>query len=94
MFATVITVASCVAGAITAVVDCGSGSLLTPLLSWQVRTRLAVAARAMPHLMATVARFWTLRREVDRRVLSTVACSARPAGLPERCGMLWRPSPR
>ena len=61
--------AAFVAGAIASVAGFGIGSILTPLLSLQTGTRLAVAAISIPHLVATFVRFWLLRRSVDRRVL-------------------------
>lgn len=59
---------SLVAGAIASVAGFGIGSLLTPLLSLFVGTRLAVAAISVPHFAATLARFLMLRRDVNRRV--------------------------
>lgn len=50
MFEVLIGVASFVAGAIASIVGFGIGSILTPLLSLQVGTRLAVATIAIPHL--------------------------------------------
>ncbi len=67
MFEVLIAVASFIAGAIASVVGFGSGSILTPLLSLQIGTRLAVAAISIPHLVATFVRFWLLRKDVDRR---------------------------
>lgn len=61
--------AAFLAGAIASVAGFGIGSILTPLLSLQTGTRLAVAAISIPHLVATFVRFWLLRRSVDRRVL-------------------------
>jgi uncharacterized membrane protein YfcA len=63
--------AAVVAGGIASVAGFGIGSILTPLLSVQLGTPLAVAAVSVPHLIATLARFWTLRRDVNRRILVT-----------------------
>lgn len=57
------------AGAIASVAGFGIGSILTPLLSLQLGTQLAVAAVSIPHLIATFLRFWMLRRFVDTTVL-------------------------
>ena len=57
------------AGAIASVTGFGIGSILTPLLSLQVGTRIAVAAVSIPHVVATFVRFWILRREINKRVL-------------------------
>jgi uncharacterized membrane protein YfcA len=62
-------VASFAAGAIASVTGFGIGSILTPVLSVRIGVKLAVAAVAIPHVVATAQRFWTLRSHVDRRVL-------------------------
>ncbi len=69
MFDALIAVSSFVAGAIASVTGFGIGSILTPLLTLQVGTRVAVAAVSIPHVIATFTRFWILRREIDKRVL-------------------------
>jgi uncharacterized membrane protein YfcA len=42
--------------------------LLIPLFAVRYGTKLAVAIVSIPHVAATVARFWSLRKYVDRRV--------------------------
>jgi uncharacterized membrane protein YfcA len=69
LFELLIALAAFAAGAIASVAGFGIGSILTPLLSLETGTRLAVAAVSIPHLAATFARFWMLRRHVDRGVL-------------------------
>src|SRR5687767_5837040 len=61
--------AALIAGAIASVTGFGIGSILTPVLSVRIGVKLAVAAVAIPHVVATAQRFWTLRSHVDRRVL-------------------------
>ena len=56
------------AGGIAAISGFGIGSLLTPLLAAQCGAKLAVAIVSVPHLVGTVARFYPLRKQVDRRV--------------------------
>jgi uncharacterized membrane protein YfcA len=58
-----------VAGAIASVTGFGIGSILTPLLSLQAETRIAVAAVSIPHVIATFTRFWILRHSIDKLVL-------------------------
>ncbi len=70
-----------VAAAIASVVGFGIGSLLTPLLALRVGTRLAVAAVSIPHFLATLLRFWRLRRFVDRRVLLGFGVASAVGGL-------------
>lgn len=70
-----------VAGAIAAVAGFGIGSILTPILSIQLGTQLAVAAVSVPHLIATIARLWMLRRDVDRHTLLTFGLTSAAGGL-------------
>lgn len=70
-----------IAGAVAAVTGFGIGSLLTPLLAWQVDTRVAVAAVAIPHLAGTGLRLWLLRGDIDRRVLVHFGLASAAGGL-------------
>jgi len=81
MFEVLMGVASFVAGAIASIAGFGIGSILTPLLSLQAGTRLAVAAISIPHLAATFVRFWMLRKNVDRRVLIDFGILSAAGGL-------------
>ena len=81
MYEILIGAASVVAGAIASIVGFGIGSILTPLLSLQVGTRLAVAAISIPHLATTLVRFWMLRKSVDRRVLVNFGILSAAGGL-------------
>jgi uncharacterized membrane protein YfcA len=69
VFEVMAAVSAFIAGAIASVTGFGIGSILTPLLSLQAGTRIAVAAVSIPHVVATFTRFWVLRRSIDRRVL-------------------------
>jgi uncharacterized membrane protein YfcA len=69
------------AGGIAAVAGFGIGSLLTPALALAVGTKLAVAAIAIPHAVATAQRFWMLRRHVDRHVLVSFGITSAAGGL-------------
>jgi uncharacterized membrane protein YfcA len=69
IFELVTFLAAVLAGGIAAISGFGIGSLLTPLLATRFDTRIAVALVAVPHFVATVARFITLRKHLDRRVL-------------------------
>ena len=70
-----------VAGAVAAVTGFGAGSLLTPTLAIETGTRLAVAAIAIPHFIATAQRFWMLRAHVDRRILAGFGAASAIGGL-------------
>lgn len=60
---------SLIAAGVAAVTGFGIGSLITPVLSLSVGTKLAVALVSIPHLIATAQRFWMLRGHVDKSVL-------------------------
>jgi uncharacterized protein len=81
VFALLLGAVALIAGAIAAVTGFGVGSLLTPALSLQVTTKVAVAAIAIPHFVATAQRFWVLRRYVDRRVLVEFGSASAVGGL-------------
>ena len=69
LLALILAVTAAIAGGIAAITGFGVGSLLTLVLALQTGTKLAVAAIAIPHFVATTQRFWILRSHVDRRVL-------------------------
>ncbi len=58
-----------IAAGVASVTGFGIGSLVTPVLSLSVGTKLAVAVVSIPHLIATAMRFWMLRGHVDKKVL-------------------------
>jgi len=59
----------------------GIGSILTPLLAIRVGTKLAVAAVAIPHLIATALRFALIREHVDKRVFLSFGITSAAGGL-------------
>lgn len=63
-----VAIVAALAGGIASIAGFGIGSLLTPLVASQYGMKTAVGAVAIPHLIATLLRFWRLRSEVDRRV--------------------------
>jgi uncharacterized membrane protein YfcA len=70
-----------IAGAVAAMTGFGVGSLLTPVLALTVDTTLAVAAVAIPHVVATAIRFWFLRGRVDRKVVLSFGLTSAAGGL-------------
>lgn len=80
-FNVLIVAVSVIAGAIAAVTGFGIGSLLTPLLSLQVDTRLAVAAISVPHVVGTALRFWLLQGGIERGILWSVGITSAAGGL-------------
>jgi uncharacterized membrane protein YfcA len=77
----VLAIVAAVAGAVAALTGFGAGSLLTPAFAVETGTKLAVAAVAIPHVIATAQRFWILRRHVDRRILAGFGVASAAGGL-------------
>jgi hypothetical protein len=69
------------AGAIAAVAGFGIGSILTPAVGALIGTKAAVVIVAVPHLVATSLRLWSLRASVDRGVLGTFGIASAAGGL-------------
>ena len=88
-FELVVAAVGLVAGAIASVAGFGIGSLLTPTFALETGTRLAVAAVAIPHVVATFQRFWLLRRHVDRRVLLGFGLASAAGGLAGALAHVW-----
>ena len=80
-FATVLAAASVAAGAIASVAGFGIGTVLTPVFALQVDMKLAVAAVAIPHLVATSLRLWMMRAHVDGRLVRTFGVMSAAGGL-------------
>jgi len=80
-FSGLVLLAAIIAGGIASVAGFGIGSLLTPLLSLQVETKVAVAAISIPHFLGTLLRFWLLRKAVDRHVLLSFGLTSAAGGL-------------
>jgi len=81
LFALLLGAVAVVAGGIAAVTGFGIGSVLTPTLAVETGTKLAVAAIAIPHFVATAQRFWKLRQHVDRRILLGFGVASAIGGL-------------
>jgi len=80
-FDVIVAVVGVAAGMVAAVAGFGIGSLLTPVLAYQVGTKLAVSLVALPHVGGTALRFWMLRGHVDRRVLLNFGVASAVCGL-------------
>jgi uncharacterized protein len=80
-FTLAVIVASIVAGLIAAVSGFGIGSLLTPVLAFHFDTRLAIAAVSIPHLVGTLQRFWTMRSNIDQKLLVEFGLASAIGGL-------------
>lgn len=80
-FVTLLAVASIVAGAIASVAGFGIGSLLTPVFALRVDMKVAVAAVAIPHLVATALRLTMMRQHVDWRLVRSFGVMSAVGGL-------------
>ena len=81
VFDAIVAAVAVAAGMVASVAGFGIGSLLTPVLAFQVGTKLAVSLVALPHVGGTVLRFWILRAHVDRRVLLNFGIASAICGL-------------
>jgi len=70
-----------IAGGVASVSGFGIGSLVTPVLSLSVGTKLAIAIVSVPHLVGTTIRFLMLRQYVDKRVLIGFGIMSATGGL-------------
>jgi uncharacterized protein len=68
-FEAIIAVIAIAAGATASVAGFGIGSILTPLIASQYGMKTAVSLVAVPHAIASLLRFWQMRKLVDRRAL-------------------------
>jgi uncharacterized protein len=68
MFELFVGLVAVLASGIASVAGFGIGSLLTPVVASQYGMKTAVAVVSIPHVVATLLRFWRLRREVDRQI--------------------------
>ena len=93
MFEAFITAAAFVAGAIASVAGFGIGSVLTPALSLETGTRLAVAAISIPHFCGTLVRFWILRGRLNRDVLLHFGVLSAAGGLTGALLHAWASNP-
>jgi uncharacterized membrane protein YfcA len=80
-FDAAVAAAGMIAGAIASVTGFAIGSLLTPLLGFQLGTKLAVAAVSIPHAIGTGLRLWLLGAAIDRRVFLTFGLTSAAGGL-------------
>lgn len=81
LFAVAVLIVAALAGGVASLAGFGIGSLLTPLLALQMDTRVAVAAVAIPHFLATLLRFWFVHRALDRQVLLGFGLASAAGGL-------------
>ena len=81
LYEAIVAAVALVAGAVASVAGFGIGSLLTPVLSVELGTKLAVALISIPHFLGTGLRLWRLREHVDRRVVLGFGIASAAGGL-------------
>ena len=81
MYEALVAAVAVLAGAVASLAGFGIGSLLTPVLSVSLGTRLAVALISVPHFAGTALRLWRLRAHVDRGVLLGFGIASAAGGL-------------
>lgn len=80
-FTLVVGIVAAIAGAVASVAGFGIGSIVTPVMSLQVDTKLAVAAVSIPHFIGSAIRCWTLRKDIDRKILLSFGITSAVGGL-------------
>lgn len=80
-FEALVTLSAIFSAAIASITGFGIGSIMTPLLNLQVELKVAVALVSIPHFVATVERFWRLRKNVDRKVILSFGITSAAGGL-------------
>lgn len=81
LFCAVIFVVAVFGGAVAALSGFGIGSVLTSLLATTMSMKAAVAVVSIPHVAATAAGLWGLRKHIDRRVLIHFGICSAAGGL-------------
>lgn len=81
MFGIVVFVVALLAGGVAAISGFGIGSLLTPLFAARYGAKLAVAIVSVPHLLATAARFISLRKRLDKTIFLNFGILSAAGGL-------------
>jgi uncharacterized protein len=81
IFDIVLVFASIGGGLVAAISGFGIGSILTPVVSTQTDTKIAVAIVSIPHLVGTVVRFARLRKHVNRPLAWTFGVASAIGGL-------------
>ena len=81
MFEVIVGAVAVIAGIMAGISGAGIGSVLTPLLSFQIDIKLAIAAVAIPHLCGSVMRLLLMWRSVDHRLLLNFGILSAAGGL-------------
>lgn len=69
------------AGMTASVAGFGIGSFLTPIVSIQTGTKVAIALVSLPHFVGSASRFWLLKSKVNRKILFRFGLLSAAGGL-------------
>ncbi len=92
-FTWIVGIVAAMAGAVASVAGFGIGSIVTPVMSLQVDTKLAVAAVSIPHFIGSAIRCWNLRQDIDRKVLLDFGITSAFGGLVGAAIYSWIQAP-
>jgi uncharacterized membrane protein YfcA len=81
IFEFVLFIAALAGGVIAAISGFGIGSVLTPIVSTRIDTKLAVAVVSIPHLAGTFIRLLKLRKQINRTLALTFGAASAIGGL-------------
>ena len=80
-FLFVVVIVGFFAGMTASVAGFGIGSFLTPLVSIQTGTKVAIALVSLPHFLGSDSRFWILKSKVNRKILVRFGLLSATGGL-------------
>ena len=80
-FLAAVVVVGFLAGMTASVAGFGIGSFLTPLVSVQTGTKVAIALVSLPHFLGSATRFWLLKSKVNRKILIRFGLLSATGGL-------------
>src|SRR5262249_24357488 len=81
LFETLLFVGSLAAGAIASISGFGIGSVLTPLVSIRMDTKVGVAIVSIPPFVGPLLRFFRLRKHINRAVALSFGAASAIGGL-------------
>ena len=93
MFIFAASIVAVLASGIASIAGFGIGSLMTSRVATRYGMKTAVAAVAVPHLIATGLRFWRSRCDLERRVLRGVGAMTDAGSLAGALLDVWVDSP-
>lgn len=93
LFRALLAIVAFFAGSISSITGFGIGTVLTPFIALKFGVKLAVAAVSVPHCVGNALRFWTLRHQLDKRVLRTFGVMSAAGALAGSLLHVFAPNP-